>query len=80
MDHTAEVILSAIEPTDSALTYEERVVFHPYRYANTWTYNSDHITLPITSTRSAHIEIIPDANVLHDGTRITVQVVAYRIC
>ena len=59
--------------------YWERLVLHPYLNAPTWSYNSDHMTLPVLSGRSLHVEVTPDANGKLENVDVTVEVVAYRI-
>ena len=80
INYGGEVILTAFEPDNSTLTYQERLYFHSYQYAQTWSYNSDHLTLPVTSTRSIHVEVAPDVT---DGlltrTIINIKVTAYRM-
>ena len=59
--------------------YSEDLMLHPYKDATTWSYNSDHMTLPVLSGRSINVEVTPDANGQLGNVAVTVKVVAYRI-
>ena len=70
--------VSSVSDTNE-LPYSERLILHPYQGASTWSYNSDHMTLPVLSGRSIDVEVAPDANGQLGNVAVTVMVVAYRI-
>ena len=72
------MIVSSVSNTNES-PYSERLILHPYKEATTWSYNSDHLTLPVLSGRSIDVEVAPDANGQLGNVAVTVKVMAYRI-
>ena len=70
--------VSSVSDTNES-PYSERLILHPYKGASTWSYNSDHMTLPVLSARRIDVEVTPDANGRLGNVGVTVEVMAYRI-
>ena len=56
----------------------QRLTMHPYQEARTWSYNSDHLTLPVTHKMNVHVKVSPDVNGQLHNACVTAQIVGYR--
>ena len=83
MDYKAAVVVTSMANTnvkradEQSPPYSQKLLLHSYHGVKTWSYNSDHMTLPALD--KIHVEVTPDANNRLDKVAVTVEVVGYRL-
>ena len=80
VDWQTDVLVYTQQPEDKKqVKFTKKVLLHAYSGATVWSYNSENISLPITSDRAIYIELqdLPNDLVKEEGINITAQVEGY---